>query len=332
MWRIRLWIYTYTYIYIYIYIYINLGSGKVVQKLILLPASWLYQSQELKILGISRYKFKLRFWSNLNLYQGIWVTGFGGFWGCSIFCELSYDEFILFEWWFDEFIRETWHDAAWRDSFMRDTWRGNCHIIIRIIEIRIIVMIIHSNHTSRLSHERVTSHSVMTCYTRIWTSPNASSQTFECVTSHSVMSYIYIYLHILYVYLKTLRILCILSRWEYASSTLQHTATHCTTLQHTATHCSTLQHAATRCITAAYCNTLQNTLQQNTRLQRLGNRLHPGTGEYASNTLQPTATHSITLQHTCNTLYHTATHMQHTIAHCNTHATHCITLQHTVAH
>jgi len=35
--------------------------------------------------GISRYKFRLNFWFNLNLYQVSWVSGFGGFWGGSIF-------------------------------------------------------------------------------------------------------------------------------------------------------------------------------------------------------------------------------------------------------
>jgi len=35
--------------------------------------------------SILRYKFKLRFWSDLNLYRGIWVSGLGGFRGCSIF-------------------------------------------------------------------------------------------------------------------------------------------------------------------------------------------------------------------------------------------------------
>ena len=67
------------------------------------------------------------------------------------------------------------------------------------------------------------------------------------------------------------------------------------------------------------------------------------------NTLQHTATHGSTLQHTCNTLHHTAiteavscvynvttchfsytaihgNTLQHTATHCNTRAPHCITL------
>ena len=40
---------------------------------------------ELRSLGISRYKCKLRFWLNLNLYREIWVFRFGGFRGCGIF-------------------------------------------------------------------------------------------------------------------------------------------------------------------------------------------------------------------------------------------------------
>jgi len=41
--------------------------------------------QKLRLLGISRYHFKLRFRFNLNLYLGICVSGFGRFLGCSIF-------------------------------------------------------------------------------------------------------------------------------------------------------------------------------------------------------------------------------------------------------
>ena len=40
--------------------------------------------ENLRFLGISRYKFKLRCWFNLNLFRGIWVSGFGGLGGCSI--------------------------------------------------------------------------------------------------------------------------------------------------------------------------------------------------------------------------------------------------------
>jgi len=40
-----------------------------------------HQIDELRSLGISWYKFKLRFWLNLNLYREIWGCGFGGFRG-----------------------------------------------------------------------------------------------------------------------------------------------------------------------------------------------------------------------------------------------------------
>jgi len=36
-----------------------------------------------RFLGISWYKFKPRFWCNLNLYREIYVSWFGGFRGCS---------------------------------------------------------------------------------------------------------------------------------------------------------------------------------------------------------------------------------------------------------
>ena len=43
------------------------------------------QNRETRFLGISRYKFELRSWFNLNLYREMWVCRFGGFRGCSIF-------------------------------------------------------------------------------------------------------------------------------------------------------------------------------------------------------------------------------------------------------
>jgi len=48
------------------------------------------QIEKLRFLGILRFKFKLRFWFNLNLYREIRVFVFSGFRGCSIFnviCE-----------------------------------------------------------------------------------------------------------------------------------------------------------------------------------------------------------------------------------------------------
>ena len=52
----------------------------------------IHQNQKLRFLGISRCNLKLRFWFNLNMYRAIWVSGFGGFWRCSIFC--SYVSFL----------------------------------------------------------------------------------------------------------------------------------------------------------------------------------------------------------------------------------------------
>jgi len=45
--------------------------------------SEIYQIEKLRFLGILRYEFRLRFWSNLNLYRRIWVSRFGEFRGCS---------------------------------------------------------------------------------------------------------------------------------------------------------------------------------------------------------------------------------------------------------
>jgi len=47
------------------------------------------QIDKLRFLGISRYKFKLRFWF-LDLYRGTWVSWFGGFWGSSSFSGNCY--------------------------------------------------------------------------------------------------------------------------------------------------------------------------------------------------------------------------------------------------
>ena len=120
---------------------------------------------------------------------------------------------------------------------------------------------------------------------------------------------------------------------------LQRTATHCNTLQHTAAHCNKLQHTSlphvlsysdTRCV-AVYCSAL---------IVCCSNSLHTAVWCHDSlrsawkgqcNTLQHTATHYKTLQHTatrCNTLQHAATHyntLQHTATYCILHHTapHC---------
>ena len=44
----------------------------------------IHQIKNLKFLGVSWYKFKSRFWFDVNLYRGIWVSGFGGFRRCGI--------------------------------------------------------------------------------------------------------------------------------------------------------------------------------------------------------------------------------------------------------
>jgi len=103
---------------------------------------------------------------------------------------------------------------------------------------------------------------------------------------------------------------------------LQHTTTHCitipltvmhcNTLQRTVSHCITLQHTVTRCIllhhTATHCRTLQH--------MRIGACMHVNalldtfrTATHCNNTLQHTALHFSTLQHTAtihrNTVQHT---------------------------
>jgi len=111
---------------------------------------------------------------------------------------------------------------------------------------------------------------------------------------------------------------------------LQHTATHCNTLHHTATHCNTLQHTATRYTslhhTAQHCNKLQRTRDAHVNESwhttthawctrwwgrtRWWVRAHkrnqwppvPHMPSLVEQSLQHTATH-------CNTLQHTAPHL-----------------------
>jgi len=45
---------------------------------------WIHKIQELRFFGVSQYTLELRFWFNVIWYRGIWVSGFGGFRGCSI--------------------------------------------------------------------------------------------------------------------------------------------------------------------------------------------------------------------------------------------------------
>jgi len=57
-----------------------------------------HQIKKLKFLGISRYEFTSTFWFNLNLYQGIWVSGFGGFRRCSNFSGICYGQTSVKGW------------------------------------------------------------------------------------------------------------------------------------------------------------------------------------------------------------------------------------------
>jgi len=53
----------------------------------------IHQIEKLKLLGISRYKFKMGY--NLNLYRG--VSRFGGFRGCSIFSGICQTQITSYE-------------------------------------------------------------------------------------------------------------------------------------------------------------------------------------------------------------------------------------------
>jgi len=45
----------------------------------------IHQIEKLRFPSILQYKFKLRFWFDLNLYWENWISGSGRFWRCSIF-------------------------------------------------------------------------------------------------------------------------------------------------------------------------------------------------------------------------------------------------------
>ena len=69
---------------LYVFIYMSVSMTVPTQNAAS-PESTKSKSRNSNFLTISRYRFKLRFWFNLNLYRGIWVSRFWGFWGCSIF-------------------------------------------------------------------------------------------------------------------------------------------------------------------------------------------------------------------------------------------------------
>ena len=63
----------------------------------------MHQIQKLKFLGISWYKFKLRFWFNLNRYPSVWVFGFGGFRGCNISSGKLVDVWGIYDFGFHDY-------------------------------------------------------------------------------------------------------------------------------------------------------------------------------------------------------------------------------------
>jgi len=70
----------------------------------------------LRFLSIARYKFKLILWYNLNLYRGIWGSGFGGFRGCSICrgtCHIGTREWNLIVKHDGETLIRKWHEWFW---------------------------------------------------------------------------------------------------------------------------------------------------------------------------------------------------------------------------
>ena len=192
----------------------------------------IHQIEKLRFLGISRYKFKLRFWFDLNLYRGIWVSRFSELWECSIYsgnCHIH-----SFESLFTSIIRLTFQRAVSHISMSHVTYqRVVWHISMR-----------HVTYQWGMSHIEEACHISMSHVAYQWVMAHIESKSFRrhihpsCVCVHSLQT------------------------WRVSPCT----STHCNTLQHAATHCNTLQHTATHnesqicltCRTAKHCNTLQH--------------------------------------------------------------------------
>ena len=62
----------------------TLGHESIYTRVLILSCA-IVSREKLRFLSTSWYKFKLRFWFDLNLYREIWVSRSGGFWVFGIF-------------------------------------------------------------------------------------------------------------------------------------------------------------------------------------------------------------------------------------------------------
>jgi len=98
--------------------------------------AWNPPNREFQFLGVSRYKFKFRSWFNLNLYQGMWVSAFGGFRRCSIFSGICQNRAPIY-------FPHRQRISSLHSFACKDTDRKNIYIYIYIYIYTYIYAYIH---------------------------------------------------------------------------------------------------------------------------------------------------------------------------------------------
>jgi len=300
--------------------------------------------KKLRFLGISRYKVKLRYWFNLNVYWGISVSGFGGFIGG-----------VAIQWKVLSYALQ-----AHAIDIVCCVCLRTCCITLQHTATRWYTLQHTATHCNTLQHTTKRHLIYMSSNTLQYTATHCNTVTkchtaTHCHTLHHTTSH-YTPLQHAATHCNTLQLNAThcnaLLNTAIQCTTLQYVATHCSKLQRTTMRCNTLQHAATYCdnaslisreplgifvgeYTATHCNTLQCAathckIMHNAEAivvlcacLRTCRNILQHTAIYC-NTLQYTATHCNILQHTaiyCNTLQYTVKHchtLQNSATHCNT--------------
>jgi len=228
------------------------------------PPKRIWETQiPLRFLGISRYEFKLRFWFNLKLYRGSWVSGFGGFGSVeTVILAVTNDRKA------DSISPRKYGCLyVWQDSCDRTHERQDWHLIHICNTLQHI-----ATHCSMLQHSATHSktlhHTALTKMSHVCTDLMRQRTVSHCKTLQHNAKHCNTLQHATTHYITYCNTHC---------NTLQHTATRTALTkmshvrmdlmrQHTATRCITLLHTATR--TATHCDTLQHALQHTQHLPR----------------------------------------------------------------
>jgi len=166
----------------------------------------IHQIQKLRFLGISRYKFKLRFGCNLNVHRAIRISRLGGFRRCGNFsgnCHIN------------EAIFCYGYCATWQGSL---DWR-EVHLSARPTSWIKVICVLCFLNSYKLSSMRQVSYCIY-IYVKI-------SKTLEHVTKCNTV-------------FDTLQHATYCNKMRHTATyfhTLHHAGIHCNTLQHTATRC-----------------------------------------------------------------------------------------------